>query len=132
MTGEAAKSKSVTSLAVGSLVDAIWALDRACRLFGDLDLQQRTNDLLHRMTTLEPVGEDVGVGGAHARELHRRRHLRHSFASRALALGQGLPVITRLLSHRRVETTARYVPLPRDSVSKSTERIVVSIAGDIL
>ena len=33
-----------------------------------------------------------------------RIHDRHSFASRALALGEGLPIIGRLLGHRRVET----------------------------
>ena len=51
--------------------------DRACPLVGDLDLQQRTDDLLHRMTALEPVGEDVVVGGAHACELQRRHHRQH-------------------------------------------------------
>ena len=40
-------------------------------------------------------------------------YLRHSFASRALALGQGLPIIGRLLGHRRVDTTARYAHLVR-------------------
>ena len=58
--------------------------------------------------------------------------LRHTFASRALALGEGLPMIGRLLGHRRVETTARYAHLARDSVRESAERIAVSIADDIL
>jgi site-specific recombinase XerD len=57
---------------------------------------------------------------------HRR------YASRALALGEGLPIIGRLLGHRRVETTARYAHLARDSVRESAERIAVSIATDIL
>ena len=35
---------------------------------------------------------------------------RHSFASRALALGEGLPMIGKLLGHTRVQTTARYAP----------------------
>ena len=52
-------------------------LDGARLLVGDLGLQQRTDDLLHRMTTLETVGEDVVVGGAHARELQRRHHRQH-------------------------------------------------------
>ena len=50
----------------------------------------------------------------------------------ALALGEGLPIIGRLLGHRRVETTARYAHLARDSVRESAERIAVSIAADIL
>ena len=62
----------------------------------------------------------------------RIHDLRHSFASRALALGEGLPIIGRLLGHRRVETTARYAHLARDSVRDSAERIALSIAADIL
>ena len=67
--------------------------------------------------------------GLHDVRIH---DIRHSFASRALALGEGLPIIGRLLGHRRVETTARYALLARDSVRKSAERIAVSIAADIL
>ena len=62
----------------------------------------------------------------------RIHDLRHSFASRAFALGEGLPIIGRLLGHRRVETTARYAHLARDSVRESADRIAVSIAVDIL
>ena len=54
------------------------------------------------------------------------------FASRALALGEGLPIIGRLLHHRRVETTARYAHLARDLVRESAERIAASIAKGIL
>ena len=57
--------------------------------------------------------------------------MRHAFASRALALGEGLPIIGRLLGHRRVETTARYAYIARDSVKESAEWIAVSIAADI-
>ena len=74
---------------------------------------------------------------AGARWRGRRRpcgfdHLRHSFASRALALGEGLPIIGRLLGHRRLKTTARYAHLARDSVRESAQSIAVSIAADIL
>ena len=62
----------------------------------------------------------------------RIHDIRHSFASRALALGEDLPIIGRLLGHRRVETTARYAHLARDSVGEAAERIAVSIAADIL
>ena len=67
--------------------------------------------------------------GLHDVRIH---DIRHSFASRALALGEGLPIIGRLLGHRRVETTARYAHLARDSIRESAERIAVSIAADIL
>ena len=46
----------------------------------------------------------------------RIHDLRHSFASRALALGESLPMIGKLLGHTQVQTTARYAQLERDSV----------------
>ena len=55
-----------------------------------------------------------------------------SIRAKALALGEGLPIIDRLLGHRRVETTARYAHLARDSVRDSAERIAICIAKDIL
>ncbi|MDE0281281.1 MAG: tyrosine-type recombinase/integrase [Gammaproteobacteria bacterium] len=62
----------------------------------------------------------------------RIHDLRHSFASRALALGESLPAIGRLLGHRRVETTARYAHLGRNAVREAAVRISNSIAGDVL
>ena len=57
---------------------------------------------------------------------------RHSYASRALALGESLPMIGRLLGHSQVETTARYAHLARDSVHEAAVRVSDSIAADIL
>ena len=62
----------------------------------------------------------------------RLHDLRHSFASRALALGEGLPMIGKLLGHARIETTSRYAHLARDSVRESAERVATSIAADLL
>ena len=62
----------------------------------------------------------------------RIHDLRHSFASRALALGETLPVIGKLLGHSDIETTARYAHLAHDSMHETAERIAGSIAGDIL
>ena len=62
----------------------------------------------------------------------RLHDLRHSFASRALALGESLPVIGKLLGHTQVETTARYAHLTRDSVRDSAARIAASIGADLL
>ena len=62
----------------------------------------------------------------------RLHDLRHSFASRALALGEGLTVIGKLLGHARIETTSRYAHLARDSVRESAERVAASIAEDML
>ena len=61
----------------------------------------------------------------------RIHDLRHSFASRALALGESLPTIGRLLGHGQVTTTARYAHLARDAVKASASRVADSIAGDI-
>ena len=66
--------------------------------------------------------------GLHDVRIH---DLRHSFASRALALGESLPTIGRLLGHGQVATTARYAHLARDAVKASASRVADSIAGDI-
>ena len=62
----------------------------------------------------------------------RIHDLRHSFASCALALGETLPVIGKLLGHSDIETTARYAHLARDSIHEAAERIAGSISADIL
>ncbi|MCY4487665.1 MAG: tyrosine-type recombinase/integrase, partial [Deltaproteobacteria bacterium] len=62
----------------------------------------------------------------------RLHDCRHSFASRALALGEGLTMIGKLLGHTKVETTARYAHLARESVRESAVRVSDSIAADIL
>ena len=53
----------------------------------------------------------------------RLHDCRHSFASRALALGESLPAIGRLLGHSQVQTTARYAHLARDSVREAACRV---------
>ena len=62
----------------------------------------------------------------------RIHDLRHSYASRALALGESLPMIAKLLGHRQIETTARYAHLADDSVHASAERIADSLYEDLL
>jgi len=62
----------------------------------------------------------------------RLHDCRHSFASRALALGESLPAIGRLLGHAHVETTAKYAHLARDSMHEAAARVADSIAADIL
>ncbi len=62
----------------------------------------------------------------------RIHDLRHSFASRALALGEGLPMIGKMLGHRKVQTTARYAHLARDSVKASAARIAESLRADLV
>ena len=62
----------------------------------------------------------------------RIHDLRHSYASRALALGEGLPVIGRLLGHKEVATTARYAHLIRDAEKAAAVRVGESIGAHIV
>ena len=57
--------------------------------------------------------------------------LRHSLTCRALASGETLPVIGKLLGHTLVQTTARYAHLAHDTVKASAARIGDSIEQDL-
>ena len=57
----------------------------------------------------------------------RMHDLRHSFASRALSLGESLTAIGHLLGHRKVATTARYAHLVRDAEKAAASRVGASI-----
>jgi len=57
----------------------------------------------------------------------RIHDLRHSYASRALALGESLSAIGRLLGHRHVVSTARYAHLMRDAEKAAAARVGESI-----
>lgn len=61
----------------------------------------------------------------------RVHDLRHSFASSALAFGESLPMIAKLLGHSRLETTIRYAHLARSDVQEAAERVARSL-GDYL
>ena len=62
----------------------------------------------------------------------RIHDLRHSYASRALALGESLSVIGRLLGHTRVGTTAKYAHLVRDAEKAAAARTGDSIGAHIM
>ena len=62
----------------------------------------------------------------------RIHDLRHSYASRALALGLALPMIGRLLGHTDVSSTARYAHLSREAEKVAAARVGGSIEDDIL
>ena len=72
------------------------------------------------------VRERAGVDGG-----VRIHDLRHSFASRALALGESLSMIGKLLGHTKIQTTARYAHLARDTVRESAARVAASIGADL-
>ncbi len=61
----------------------------------------------------------------------RIHDLRHSWASRALALGESLSMIGKLMGHGQVSTTARYAHLARDTEKASAAKVGGSIGADI-
>ncbi|OLP58892.1 integrase [Xaviernesmea oryzae] len=58
----------------------------------------------------------------------RIHDLRHTFASGGLLVGEGLPVIGKLLGHTQVQTTARYAHLAADPVKAAATRISERLA----
>jgi integrase len=59
----------------------------------------------------------------------RIHDLRHTFASTAVAAGQGLPMIGKLLGHTQVQTTARYAHLAADPVKLAANQIAGTLAA---
>ncbi|MDT8854778.1 tyrosine-type recombinase/integrase [Paracoccaceae bacterium Fryx2] len=53
----------------------------------------------------------------------RIHDLRHTFASTAVASGQGLPMIGKLLGHTQVQTTARYAHLAAEPVRMAADAV---------
>ena len=62
----------------------------------------------------------------------RIHDLRHTFASAAVAAGQGLPMIGKLLGHTQVATTARYAHLAADPVKAAADHVSAAIAASVL
>ena len=61
----------------------------------------------------------------------RIHDLRHSYASRALAAGESLSMIGKLLGHADIQSTARYAHLARETERVSAARVGGSIGADI-
>jgi len=62
----------------------------------------------------------------------RIHDLRHTYASVAVAAGQGLPMIGKLLGHSQVQTTARYAHLAGDPVRAAANDVSEAIAAGLL
>ena len=62
----------------------------------------------------------------------RIHDLRHTFASGGLAVGEGLPMIGKLLGHTQVQTTARYAHLASDPVKHAADKIAGRLAAALL
>lgn len=58
----------------------------------------------------------------------RIHDLRHTFASGGIAVGEGLPMIGKLLGHTQVQTTARYAHLAADPVKAAADKIADRLA----
>lgn len=58
----------------------------------------------------------------------RLHDLRHSFASHGLVVGEGLPMIGKLLGHTQIQTTARYAHLANDPIKAAADRIAGRIS----
>lgn len=62
----------------------------------------------------------------------RIHDLRHTFASSGVALGQGLPIIGRLLGHTQPQTTARYAHLAAAPALEVADKISQNLAALIV
>ena len=79
-----------------------------------------------RLTDLQPFWQRVRArAGLKDVRIH---DLRHTFASIAVASGQGLPMIGKLLGHTQVQTTARYTHLAADPVLAAADQVSKSLA----
>jgi integrase len=82
-----------------------------------------------RLTDLQPFWQRARArAGLKDVRIH---DLRHTFASTAVAAGQGLPMIGKLLGHTQVQTTARYAHLAADPVKEAVNRVASDLARAI-
>jgi len=78
-----------------------------------------------RLSDLQPFWQRVRArAGLKDARIH---DLRHTFASTAVAAGQGLPMIGKLLGHTQVQTTARYAHLAADPVKSAADSVANSL-----
>jgi integrase len=82
-----------------------------------------------RLTDLQPFWQRVRArAGLNDVRIH---DLRHTFASTAVASGQGLPMIGKLLGHTQVQTTARYAHLASATVKIAVDEVSNQIAASL-
>ncbi len=82
-----------------------------------------------RLTDLQPFWQRVRArAGLNDVRIH---DLRHTFASTAVASGQGLPMIGKLLGHTQVQTTARYAHLASATVKLAVDEVSNQIAASL-
>lgn len=78
-----------------------------------------------RLSDLQPFWQRVRArAGVKDVRIH---DLRHTFASTAVASGQGLPMIGKLLGHTQVQTTARYAHLAAEPVRMAADAVAQNL-----
>lgn len=82
----------------------------------------------HLVNLQKPWRRLRGAAGLEDLRLH---DLRHSFASVAAGLGEGLHMIGKLLGHSQPGTTHRYAHLAADPVKAASERVAGALAAMI-
>ena len=82
-----------------------------------------------RLSDLQPLWQRVRARAGQDVRIH---DLRHTFASTAVASGQGLPMIGKLLGHTQVQTTARYAHLTADPVKSAADSVSRQLAHALL
>ena len=82
-----------------------------------------------RLSDLQPFWQRVRArAGVKDVRIH---DLRHTFASTAVASGQGLPMIGKLLGHTQVQTTARYAHLAAEPVRMAADAVASSLSDTL-
>jgi integrase len=78
-----------------------------------------------RLSDLQPFWQRVRArAGLKDVRIH---DLRHTFASTAVASGQELPMIGKLLGHTQVQTTARYAHLAAEPIKIAADSVATSL-----
>lgn len=80
----------------------------------------RLTDLQHPWRRIRKMAELKDV---------RLHDLRHSFASPGLIVGEGLPMIGRLLGHSQIQTTSRYAHLANGPIKSAADKIANRISA---
>ena len=126
--GEIRLSDSKTGARRVPLTPAVeWVLERIPRIEGNpwVITGQNAGDRLKNLDMIwQRIRRLVGLDNV------RIQDCRHSYASMALAAGESIPVISKLLGHRRFSTTARYAHLARDGERAAAAQVGDSIGGN--
>jgi|SRR6056297_1909832 len=78
-----------------------------------------------RLSDLQPFWQRVRASaGVKDARIH---DLCHTFASTAVASGQGLPMIGKLLGHTQVQTTARYAHLAAEPMRMAADAVAQNL-----